>query len=387
LRIDSSSPYHTGQGSMRILYVTQVVLDRPYGGARHVLAVARHLAARGHAVELLAPGDEVPVPGVRRLRPAAALRPGVRLEAALAAQVSAASLRFSPEVAYLRLSASSALVPRALTALQVPFVVELNGCILDELKKLGRSDPAVAAVRFNLRRVVRRARALVAVEPRVARHAVDALGARNVEVIRNGAELDVATPGDRAEARRRLGLPLDVPLLAFAGTLAPELRFDLLFGALERAPDLHLVLVGDGPQRDRVEAAVRELSPRIAWLGARPHEDAVDALRAGDACINVRDGIVGMKVFEYAAVGRRFATFDVADAAGLEDLYPGLEAVHLIHSRTPEGVLAAARAALGAEAARGPLPDGAVERARGRVGWDHTARQIEALLDQTIRGR
>ncbi|MCK6552290.1 glycosyltransferase, partial [Myxococcota bacterium] len=57
---------------MKILFVTQVVVDRPHGGPRHVLAVARELAALGHDVTLLAPGDEPPVPGVKRLRPAAA---------------------------------------------------------------------------------------------------------------------------------------------------------------------------------------------------------------------------------------------------------------------------------------------------------------------------
>lgn len=365
---------------MRILYVTQVQLDRPYGGARHVLAVTKELAARGHAVELLAPGRDGAPPGVRRRPGPSGLAPGVRLEAALAAEVAWAAVRFSPQVGYVRISASSALVPRTLTALQVPYVVELNGCILDELKKLGRSDPAVAAVRFNLWRVLRRARAVVAVEPSVARHASDALGATDVEVIRNGADLEVATPGDRAAARRRLGLEAKGPLLAFAGTLAPELRFDLLFAALEKAPDLGLVLVGDGPQRARVRAAADRLGGQLTWLGSRPHEDAVDALRAADVCVNVRDGIVGMKVFEYAAVGRRFVTFDVAEAPELDALYPELDAVHLVRHRTPDGVLSAVRAALEAEARRGPLPPEAVERARGQVGWDRTARRIEALL-------
>lgn len=369
---------------MRILYVTQVVMDQPHGGPRHVAAVTRELAEMGHAVELLAPGQEsseAAPTGVARVRPPPGLHPGVRMEIALAGLASSVALRFSPHAAYVRLSASSSFVPFALASLQVPFVVELNGRLLEELRKLGRSPAAIRVVRFNLRRVVGRARALVAVEPEIGRHAERELGAKRVVVIENGADIDRATPGSREEARRLLDLPLDRPIAVFAGTLVPELRLDLLFEVLRDEPDLLFVLAGDGPQRDRVAAARRHLPDRFRWLGSIPHDRAVQLIRAADVGVNVRDGDLGMKSFEYAAIGRRFVNFDVEGASRLTALYPGLDAVHLVTERSVAGLRSALHAALRAERERGPLPAEAIEAARSRVGWDHTARRIADLLD------
>jgi glycosyltransferase involved in cell wall biosynthesis len=373
---------------MRILFVTQVVLDRPHGGPRHVLAVARAWGAAGHAVRLLAPGDEPASPGLERIRPPGGARPGARLEARQAVSTAREVRRSRPDVAYVRLSATSSLVPATLAALRVPFVTELNGRLLDELRLLGRPEPAVRAVQLVERAIARGAFATVAVEAKIGRHARDALGARDVRVVENGADLSVATPGDRAAARRRLDLPEDRPVLAFAGTLAPELRLDLLLDAIGRLPGAPLLVVmGDGPQAARLEGAPSE---RVRWLGPRPHAEAIDLLRAADVCVNVRDGDLGMKALEYAAVGRRFVAFRVEGGERLEGLYPGHRAAFLVDARSADALARALEDAL-REEARAPLPPAAVEAARAEVGWERTARRIAAILDEAAtrgaRGR
>ena len=364
---------------MRILFVTQVRLDRPQGGPRHVLAVARCWAEAGHSVALLAPGTDPPDPGVQRVRPRR-VAAGARLEAALAARLPGLLVRSSPDVAYVRLSATSSLVPFALGALRLPFVTELNGRLLDELAALGRPPAAIAAVRAVQRRVAALAFATVAVEGRIGAHAREALGARDVRVIENGADLRAATPGDRAAARRRLGLAPRTPLLAFAGTLAPELRLDLLAEALRSRPGVQLVVAGDGPARARWEAAIQDL-PNVRYVGPRPHGEAIDLLRAADVCVNVRDGDLGMKALEYAAVGRRFVAFRVDGAERLERLYPGERAAFLVEERSAPALGAALDAALDAEAA-GPLSAEGIAGARAEVGWERTAARIAAVLDE-----
>lgn len=380
---------------MKILFVTQVVVDRPHGGPRHVLAVARELAALGHDVTLLAPGDEPPVPGVKRLRPAAAwpswiprlggtaIGPGLRLEALQAARVAEHVRRDRPDVAYVRISATSSLVPATLAALGVPYVLELNGRILAELRELGRSAAAIAAVEAALVPVFAGARAVVAVEDKIGRHAKDELGARNVVVIENGADLSAATPGDRAEARRALGLDPAGRYVAFTGTLVPELRLDLLFDALGALPGVALVAAGGGPQEARLAEAARASTPEhpIVALGVVPHATAIAVIRAADVCINVRDGDLGMKCLEYAAVGRRIVTLRLEGTERLEALYPGLDAIHLVDERSGPAIARAITAALDAEARLGPLPAAEIERARSTLGWDQTARRISAVLD------
>lgn len=95
-------------------------------------------------------------------------------------------------------------------------------------------------------------------------------------VIHNGidpAELDAAPA--RAEARRGLGLPADALVVGEVAHLALHKGQRHLIGAVGRLvadhPDLHLVLVGAGPDRAALEAQVAALglSMRVHLLGAR----------------------------------------------------------------------------------------------------------------------
>lgn len=367
---------------MRVLYVTQVDLSRPHGGPRHVIAVVNELGGRGHQLLLLAPGRSAALTGAMHWRPPPGLTAGARMEAALAARVLEARLRFRPEVAYVRLSASSSLVPLALAAARIPFLVELNGPVTEEMAAAGAHPAKVQATAALLAGAIEMSAGLVAVTESIARYAREALSARRVSVVENGADLGVAVPGDRAAARRKLGLPEDVRLIACVGTLANEVRLDLLQAAHRKLPGTALMILGDGPKADYARAMTQAARPSapVWFAGQRPHEEAVLVEQAADVCVSARDGHVGMKVLEYAAVGRRVVAFDNEGIERLTALYPDQRAVFVVRERSPEALARALDAALDAEASEGPLPAAAVERARRQLGWDHTAAQLEALL-------
>lgn len=307
----------------------------------------------------------------------------MRTELALAYLARRAVKEHAPEVAYVRLSATSSAVPFTLAGLGLPIVTELNGRLLDELRLLGRSATAVRTVALAQRAVARVARAVVAVEDKIGRHAREALGYRDVRVIENGADIDRATPGDRDAARERLGLPPDATLFAFAGTLVPELRLDLLLEAMAHLPEAQLVIAGDGPARSRLESLAHSLVGRVRWLGARPHHEAIDLLRAADVCVNVRDGDMGMKALEYAAVGRRFVAFRVEGAERLESLFPHQQVAFLVQERSGRALAEALRSALAADRAEA-IPSSALEQARASVSWDRTAARIESVLEEAL---
>lgn len=88
---------------------------------------------------------------------------------------------------------------------------------------------------------------------------------RPIEVLPTGVDLGRFRPGDRAAARRRLGLPPGVPVLLYVGRLDREKNLDFLLETFQRVADCHrtvrLLLVGRGSQ----EAALRR---RAARLGA-----------------------------------------------------------------------------------------------------------------------
>lgn len=57
---------------------------------------------------------------------------------------------------------------------------------------------------------------------------------RHVSVIPCGVDLDRFKPGDRHDARRQLGLPLDRQIVVFVGEVRPEKQVHLLHGAIDR---------------------------------------------------------------------------------------------------------------------------------------------------------
>jgi glycosyltransferase involved in cell wall biosynthesis len=368
---------------MKILFATQVDLDQPSGAARHVAALSGALAGLGHRVTLLAPG-QTRIAGVAQRRPWPALGPGARLELALAALALGEVLRDRPEVALIRLSASSSALPLALAAAGIPLVLELHGPILDQLAARGRSPAWVRAVQVNLRMAVKLARAVVVPSPALAAHVTDRLGGAAVHLVPNGVELEEVVPGDRRQARAQLGLPLEGQLVTLVATLTPELRLDLLAEAMEALPEATLVIVGDGAQRPRVER-MAEGSPRVRYLGPRPHAEAVRAIQAADVCVNPHDKDLTLKGLEYAAVGRRQACFRVPGLERLEALYAGLAAVHVAPTASAPALREAIAAALEAEAREGPIAAGAIQRARAALGWARTAEALAALLSAQKR--
>ena len=93
-----------------------------------------------------------------------------------------------------------------------------------------------------------------------------------VVTIGNGVALPPpASAEQRADARRRLGLPEDAVAIGYLGRMHPEKGPDLLVEAMARylgdVPRAHLVLVGRGPLDEALRAAAAPLGARAHLLG------------------------------------------------------------------------------------------------------------------------
>lgn len=167
---------------------------------------------------------------------------------------------------------------------------------------LGRRVPLVSSERClgenrgRFIRLLNRATAswsdrVLAVSSAVAEAAVrrDGVPRASVAVVPNGIEPEAVDPRARRRLRRALGLSEDDVLFLYLGRLHREKGPDLLLQALER---LHgdaprgwaAALVGDGPERRAVEAALagRPFGSRVLCAGPRarvaPWLDAADVL-------------------------------------------------------------------------------------------------------------
>lgn len=106
-----------------------------------------------------------------------------------------------------------------------------------------------------------------------------------------GIDLQHFTPGDRAEARRRTGLPSDEGVVLYVGRLSADKNVETLLRAFA-LPSRHsrptrLLIVGDGPLREPLRQLSNELGIDAAtsFFSFVPHNDLPAYFRAGDVMV------------------------------------------------------------------------------------------------------
>ncbi|WP_428986238.1 glycosyltransferase [Streptomyces pyxinae] len=123
--------------------------------------------------------------------------------------------------------------------------------------------------------------ATVAVSEAVARRLTDwGVAPERVRVVPNGIEPArfAHDPAARRAVRARLGLPPGAYVIGGVGRLVPGKRFDALVRAFAAVaaerPGIRLLLIGDGPERARLErlAAERGVADRVVWTGGVPQD-------------------------------------------------------------------------------------------------------------------
>ncbi|MFJ6749809.1 glycosyltransferase [Streptomyces sp. NPDC091266] len=94
-----------------------------------------------------------------------------------------------------------------------------------------------------------------------------------IHVVPNGIEAHrfAYVPAARAAARARLGLPFDAFVVGGVGRLVPGKRFDVLVRAVTQIPGVHLLLAGEGPEREALRQTAEQFGAgnRVHLLGAR----------------------------------------------------------------------------------------------------------------------
>lgn len=217
----------------------------------------------------------------------------------------------------------------------------------------------------------------------------DALGAERIEVVPPGVDHAIFGPGDRAHARRALGIPADGPLLLFAGRLQALKGADLAidtFEALRRRGGEHrLVVVGgpSGPDGVTFAASLRDrvrtdgLSDRVRFVEPQPHVLLSTYYRAADACLvpSLSESF-GLVALEASACGVPVIASKVGGLSALvEDGVNGVSMEGRDATEWADAVEWATRDALRATR----LSTGGVLRARSFT-WGATARRLADVV-------
>lgn len=106
-----------------------------------------------------------------------------------------------------------------------------------------------------------------------------------VSVLRNGVDLNMFRPMNRSDARAALGLR--GPTLASVGALIDRKGHDLVIRALQLLPTYRLLIVGEGPDRSKLERLSTEIgvADRVHFLGRVRHDQLAGLYSAADALV------------------------------------------------------------------------------------------------------
>jgi glycosyltransferase involved in cell wall biosynthesis len=159
----------------------------------------------------------------------------------------------------------------------------------------------------------------------ILRQKAVALGiwSERILLLPNGANVEEIRPGDQAEARRRLGLPLNVRLIAYTGAIFRQ-DAQLMAAAFDRIraarPDTRLLLVG------YCNIAIEELvqvPEAVIRTGPVSYQTLADYLVACDlGWLPLRNsganrGRFPLKLNDFMAAGRAIAATDVGDIGNM----------------------------------------------------------------------
>lgn len=267
---------------MRIAIVSECFLPEVNGVTNSVLRVLEHLEARGHETLVITPGPgpnhhgvhpvvrvpSVPLPCYRSLRvgmPTPAVRRALD--------------RFEPDVVHVAAPAAlGAAVLRYTRDSGTPSVAVYQTDLVGFASRYGLS-----ALGRPLRAMLRHVHSmadLTLAPSSAASWQLRAAGVDRVARWARGVDHARFHPRHRSDALRGSIAPGSV-LVGTVGRLAAEKRIELL-APLSSVPDVHVVIVGDGPRRRQLEQTL----PHATFLGFRAGDELSRAMASLDVFVH-----------------------------------------------------------------------------------------------------
>jgi glycosyltransferase involved in cell wall biosynthesis len=171
-----------------------------------------------------------------------------------------------------------------------------------------------------MRKMFYRSGVTLAVSSGVAKQitALTGLPEDRMEVLHNVTDIrPYADLPSKADARKSLGLDVDRPVVAGLGRLHPAKNFPMFVRAskaiLDKHPDVQFMIIGEGDQRGKVEAAMKEAGVGDSWTLLGQRNDVPQCLAAADIFVQSSDyeGFP-VAVVEAMAGGLQIVATDVA---------------------------------------------------------------------------
>ncbi|MEL7490421.1 MAG: glycosyltransferase family 4 protein [Pseudomonadota bacterium] len=366
----------------------------------HIRALTEALAARGHALTICGPEERDGAPkkldagapgGGRGMLP----KPAYELaefgySAVGYRRLRAAAVREAPDILYERYNLFYHAGVRLARTRGLPFILEVNAPLVAERMRHG----GLALKKFaawSEGAIWRAADAVLPVTEALARHVVAAgVDPEIITVIQNGVDEAFLSHISGDPIRTRFGLE-GKTVLGFTGFVRDWHGVDrvLSFMAAAARPDLHLLLVGDGPALAGLEnqAHALGLADRFTVTGVVQREDMPAFVSAFDVALQPAavEYASPLKLFEYMACARAILA---PDSDNIKEVLTGGEDCVLFNRLDDADFERALTALVADRALRDRL--GAAARAsllRQRLTWAHNAERVETIAQTLLESR
>lgn len=192
-------------------------------------------------------------------------------------------------------------IPAALLSwmFRIPFVVSfIGGDIYDPSK--GISPHRHPVLRFLIRLITRQAVACTAISEDTRRRALELHGITKEIVV---THLGLVPATVASATRQALGVPVGIICIS-VGRLIPRKAYEVLLSAWRNVHDAHLLIIGDGPLREKLEKLILEygLQGRVKLMGFVSDEVKQQLLRVSDMYVSAAEhegfGIVFLEAMD-----------------------------------------------------------------------------------------
>jgi rhamnosyl/mannosyltransferase len=259
-----------------------------------------------------------------------------------------------------------------------PMVASYHGDIDRQARFSGVYKAAVDALLNRSSAIVAGSRRLVETSPFLRAHA------SRVQVIRHAVDVeryrrDAVAAGRRAEMRRRYGEPLVVSV----GRLVYYKGYDHLIEAA-RTIDASLLIVGDGPERERLAGLASDV-PNVRLTGGVDEDDLISLLAASDCFVlssTSRAESFGVAVAEAQAMGLPAVVTDTGSGT-VEAVEDGVTGI-VVPPADPFALADGIRALLGDDDLRRSMGAAARARAVARHSLADRAREMRDLYRRVL---
>ncbi|MEW1688780.1 glycosyltransferase [Streptomyces sp. NPDC091265] len=269
----------------------------------------------------------------------------------------------------------------------IPVVQDLMGAAAAQSGIRGGGRAAAVASRAE--QYALRAASLVGVIhesfiPRVTAYGVDP---GRIRLVPNWSHVQ-APSADRAATRARLGWRDCTPVVLHSGNMGLKQGLEVLVDAARLAPEIRVVLMGDGNQRDALLARAAGL-PNLDILPPADAAEFTDILAAADVLAvtqraSVLDMSVPSKLTSYFVSGRPVVA-SVADGGGTAQEVQRSGAGLLVAPEDPAAVLAAVRKLVEQPAAADELGANGPRYVARHLGREAGLARYDAMLTEVLQ--